>query len=121
MNAQQLPDPSLAWPLPMEAVEMIAECEQGPGGGCALVAYRCPAGVWTCGWGETAGVGPKTRWTKEFADARFCDSLHERVNAVRAVVTVESSENEIAAMTALPEPVMVSPLLVMVAAELTAV
>lgn len=101
LTAQQLPDPSLPWPIPMEGVALIAEAEQGPGGGVALVAYKCPAGVWTCGWGETAGVGPKTRWTKAFADQRFCDSLAERAEAVKAMVTVDTSDNELAALVSL--------------------
>ena len=24
--------------------------------GCRLHAYKCPAGIWTIGWGHTAGV-----------------------------------------------------------------
>jgi lysozyme len=36
---------------------------------CKLKAYKCPAGVWTCGWGATgAGIGPDTVWTQEVAD-----------------------------------------------------
>lgn len=101
MNASQLPAPNLPWPISMEGVGMIAEYEQGPRGGVALQAYRCPAGVWTCGWGETDGVGPNTRWTKAYADQRFCDSLGERVAAVRAMVTVQTTSNEMAALVSL--------------------
>lgn len=97
----QLPEPDLPWPITMAGVALIAEAEQGPGGGVALAAYKCPASVWTCGWGETAGVGPKTRWTKAFADQRFCDSLAERAEAVRAMVTVETTDNQLAAMVSL--------------------
>lgn len=101
LKAQQLPDPSLPWPITMDGVAMIAEYEQGPGGGVALRAYRCPAGVWTCGWGETDGVGPETRWTKAYADQRFCDSLGERVAAVRAMVTMPTTAHELAALVSL--------------------
>ncbi len=48
--------PDLGWPIPAEAVRLIVEKEQGPGGGVALKAYLCPAGVWTIGWGRTRGV-----------------------------------------------------------------
>jgi lysozyme len=96
LNSQQLPDPSLPWPIPMAGVALIAESE-----GCSLTAYKCPAGVFTCGWGETAGVGPKTKWTKAYADQRFCDSLSERTEAVRAMVTVETSDNQLAALVSL--------------------
>lgn len=36
--------------------DLIASFEQGPGGGPALVAYLCPAGIWTIGYGHTKGV-----------------------------------------------------------------
>jgi lysozyme len=37
--------------------------------GCRLGAYQDVAGVWTIGWGETAGVQPGQVWTREQADA----------------------------------------------------
>lgn len=40
--------------------------------GCRLTAYRCPAGVWTCGWGSTGkDVKQGTQWTQAYADARL--------------------------------------------------
>lgn len=36
--------------------------------GCKLTAYKCPAGVWTIGWGETLGVKEGDVWTQEQAD-----------------------------------------------------
>lgn len=36
--------------------------------GCRLAAYKCPAGVWTIGWGETRGVKEGDVWTQEQAD-----------------------------------------------------
>lgn len=38
-------------PIGREALEMI-KCFEG----CRLQAYKCPAGVWTIGYGHTAGV-----------------------------------------------------------------
>lgn len=99
MTTMQLPDPSLPWPICMAGVALIAEKEQGPGGGVALKAYRCPAGIWTAGWGETDGVGPKTVWTKAYADQRFCDSLGERAEAVQAICTVPPNASQLAALT----------------------
>lgn len=90
------PDPKLPWPLDYEhGVLPIAESES-----CLLAAYQCEAGVWTCGWGETDGVGPATRWTQEFADQRFCDSLHERAVAVKAACTVAPTPHQLAALVA---------------------
>ena len=70
------------------AIEMIKQFE-----GCRLSAYRCPAGVWTIGWGETLGVKEGDVWTQEQADAvlrrrigqfllatlRRCPQLHAEV------------------------------------------
>lgn len=40
--------------------------------GCRLVAYLCPAGVWTCGWGATGkDVVKGTVWTQQKADQRL--------------------------------------------------
>jgi lysozyme len=77
----------------MEAVALIAEAE-----GCRLRAYPCLAGRWTCGWGETDGVSATTAWTQAYADQRFCDSLGERVDAVRAACTTEPTENQLGAL-----------------------
>ena len=43
--------------------------------GCRLTAYKCPAGVWTIGWGETLGVKEGDAWTQEQAD----EALRRRV------------------------------------------
>lgn len=96
-----LPDPALPWPIPKEALAILADYEQGPDGGCALVAYRCPAGVWTIGWGETDGVRPGDRCTKEQADKWLLEDLEERVRAIRDLCTVEPSPNELGAFVLL--------------------
>lgn len=41
-------------------LELIAKYE-----GCRLEAYKCPAGVWTIGYGHTAGVAPGQRLSSE--------------------------------------------------------
>ena len=52
---------------PAELIALIQRFE-----GCRLAAYRCPAGIWTCGWGSTgADVTAATRWTQAQADARL--------------------------------------------------
>lgn len=49
------------------AFDIIKEFE-----GCKLVSYRCPAGVWTIGWGATGpGIGPGVEWSQAQADARL--------------------------------------------------
>lgn len=91
-----LPDRSLPWPIAWPGVELIATRE-----GCRLVAYRCPAGIWTCGWGETDGVTAATRWTQDYADRRFLDSLQERADAVLAACTMQPTPHQLAAMVSL--------------------
>lgn len=91
------PDPLLPWPIDYEAgVLEIAASE-----GCRLKAYRCPAGKWTCGWGETDGVGPTTVWTQAYADQRLCDSLQTWTAAVRDMCTVEPTAYQLAALVSL--------------------
>ena len=80
---KQLPYRGMAWPICWEAVELIALAE-----GCRLKAYKCPAGVWTCGWGATDGVDRHTRWTQAEADARLCEDIAARVGAVAALTKV---------------------------------
>jgi lysozyme len=59
--------------VPAALFELIQRFE-----GCRLKAYRCPAGVWTCGFGSTGpDVGPDTAWTLAQATARM------RVDAAR--------------------------------------
>lgn len=94
--ALPVPNQNLAWPIAWDAVKLIANKE-----GLRLKAYKCSAGKWTCGWGETDGVGPNTRWTKEYADQRFCDSLKERADAVRNLITRQTNENELGALVSL--------------------
>lgn len=91
-----LPDPALPWPIPLAAVALIAESE-----GLRLKAYRCPAGVWTIGWGETDGVKPGDACTKEQADRWLAEDLETRTHAVRALCTREPSPNELGALVSL--------------------
>lgn len=88
-----LPDPGLPWPILLEGVALIAQEE-----GLRLEAYQCQAGVWTIGWGETAGVQPGDTCTKEDADQRLCDGITERTDAVRDACKVPPSRHQLAAL-----------------------
>ena len=96
-----LPDPKLPWPIPLDAVRLIAEHEQGPSGGCALKAYQCPASVWTIGWGETEDVKRGDRCTKEQADTWLCEDLDGRAKEILAMCTETPLPNELGAMVSL--------------------
>lgn len=102
MRPTDYPDPALPWPIPMPAVALCAEKEQGPRGGVALKAYLCPAGHWTCGWGDREGVGPDTTWTKEEADRRLCDKLTKLTALVRlSCLEQQPTPNQLGAMVVL--------------------
>ena len=56
------PTPGADWLTPCRAI--VREFE-----GCRLEAYKCPAGVWTIGWGHTGpDVQPGLVWTQQQAD-----------------------------------------------------
>lgn len=94
--AAQLPDPSLPWPIPMEAVALIARAE-----GLRLHAYRCPAGVPTIGWGHTTGVRMGDTCTKAQADEWLLHDLESFARDVAFVCRRDPSRNELGAMTSL--------------------
>ena len=53
-----------------QGVSLIKQFE-----GCRLIAYKCPAGVWTIGYGHTAGVKEGDCITQETAEAYLRDDL----------------------------------------------
>jgi len=67
-----------------------------PDGGCK--AYRCPAGVWTCGWGCTEGVTANTRWTEAQATERLAAEIAKFETAVDQLVTVPLNQNQFDAL-----------------------
>lgn len=83
------------WPIPVEAVTLIARKE-----GCRLKAYRCIAGVPTIGWGETEGIRMGMVWTKQQADERFYQEICEFTAKV-AVLVDSHTPNQLGAMVSL--------------------
>lgn len=54
--------------------------------GLRLHAYRCPAGVLTCGYGSTGlDVRPDTIWTLDQAEARMRADAHNALSATFAL------------------------------------
>lgn len=99
----RLPDPKLPWPIPLAAVGIIAEREQGPRGGVALRTYKCPAGVYTIGWGETDAdkARPGATCTQEEADRWLLEDLQERTVQVKALLKVHAEPNQLGALVSL--------------------
>ena len=52
--------------------------------GQRLTAYRCPAGVWTIGYGHTSGVVPGMSITKEQAEELLRQDIETAENIVSA-------------------------------------
>ena len=42
--------------------------------GCKLEAYKCPAGIWTIGYGQTKGIKQGMKWTQQEADDNLLDT-----------------------------------------------
>jgi GH24 family phage-related lysozyme (muramidase) len=96
VSARPLPDKKLDWAIDWAGVELVADSET-----LCLRSYLCPAQVWTNGWGETAGVMPGMRWTKEYADARLQDSIASFARAVLELCTRAPTAYQLAAMVSL--------------------
>ena len=60
-----------------KGIELIKKYE-----GCRLTAYKCPAGVWTIGWGHTSGVYEGQVITQEEADNLFLEDVKVYSDAV---------------------------------------
>lgn len=81
-------------------VELIAKYE-----GCRLEAYKCPAGVWTIGYGHTAGVQPgHTLPSREAAKTLLKEDLKKYggyVNSCvkKGLITFPLNQNQFDALT----------------------
>ena len=53
--------------------------------GCKLKAYKCPAGIWTIGYGQTKGVKEGMVWTQQQADEDIIKTALQAFNeAIKA-------------------------------------
>lgn len=81
-------------------VELVAKYE-----GCRLEAYKCPAGVWTIGYGHTAGVKQgDTLPSKDRARAMLKEDLKQYGGYVnqcvkRGLITFPLNQNQFDALT----------------------
>ena len=66
--------------------------------GCELNAYKCPAGVWTIGYGHIKGVSEGMTITQEQAEEMLRDEMAEYEGYVNSLVTVELNQNQFDAM-----------------------
>jgi lysozyme len=74
--------------------------------GCKLKAYKCPAGVWTVGYGLTsrAGfieVGPDTTITQAEADWYLEQVIEKFLAEIKPAIIADINENQLGAFTSL--------------------
>lgn len=66
--------------------------------GCALKAYKCPAGIWTIGYGHTSGVKEGQTITQKEAEAFLKQDLLTFETHVSNLVTVTINQNQFDAL-----------------------
>jgi lysozyme len=74
-------------------VELIRHFE-----GCRFDAYLCPAGVWTIGYGHTAGVKEGDSIDQEAAEAFLIEDLETFEQAVTRLVEVPLTQQQFDAL-----------------------
>lgn len=80
-------------------VELIAKFE-----GCRLAAYKCPAGIWTIGYGHTAGVKPGDQISQEQAKSMLATDLKKYADYVNkyqmdGTISFALNQNQFDALT----------------------
>lgn len=76
-----------------EGLELVKSFE-----GCKLVAYKCPAGVWTIGYGHTAGVYEGQVITKAQAENMLKSDMSKYEKYVSDNVKIQLNENQFSAL-----------------------
>lgn len=83
-----------------DAIGLLKHFEQGPDGGFAPVAYRCPAGKQTIGWGHV--IKPGERFAQPISEAEatrlLAADLGRFWRGVGAIVTVPLTQSMVDAL-----------------------
>ena len=79
--------------ISQEGVNLIKHFE-----GCRLEAYKCPAGVWTVGYGHTKGVKEGDAIEQEAAEAFLIEDLESFEQAVTRLVEVPLTQQQFDAL-----------------------
>ena len=66
-----------------------------------LEAYLCPAGVWTIGWGHTAGVEPGMRITEQHAEELLGLDIQEVERSLASVIHAPLTQGQNDALVSL--------------------
>ena len=76
-----------------EGINLIKKFE-----GCRLTAYKCPAGVWTIGYGHTDDVKKGQKITKAKAEEYLKNDLIKYEKGVERLVKVKLNQNQFNAL-----------------------
>ncbi len=76
-----------------KGIELIKRFE-----GCRLKAYKCPAGVWTIGYGHTNNVRPDDTITQEEAEELLKRDLKVHEDNVKRLVKVPLTQGQFDAL-----------------------
>src|SRR5512142_1052954 len=74
-------------------LDLVKQCE-----GLRTEAYRCPAGVWTIGYGHTHGVVPDMKVTADEAEDLLRKDLLEAGEQVERSVRAPLTDNQFSAL-----------------------
>jgi len=77
----------------LEGINLIKHFE-----GCELEAYKCPAGVWTIGYGHIKGVQQGDVITEQEADNMLVEELEEYENYIHNLVNCPLNQNQFDAL-----------------------
>ena len=77
----------------LEGINLIKHFE-----GCELEAYKCPAGVWTIGYGHIKGVQEGDVITEQQADDMLVEELEEYENYIHNLVNCPLNQNQFDAL-----------------------
>lgn len=69
--------------IPIDVYDLVKRYE-----GLKLKAYKCPAGIWTIGYGHTKGVKPNDEITNTAAEKLLVQDLEEAAKSVDSLVKV---------------------------------
>jgi len=69
--------------------------------GCNLTAYKDGGGVWTIGYGHTAGAKEGLVWTQEQAEAALTTDLQNAAMGLFGVIKAKLSDRQMAALISL--------------------
>lgn len=83
----------MAMTLGINGINLIKKFE-----GLKLTAYKCPSGVWTIGWGHTAGVKEGDVITQEQAEQLFLKDMKIYESHVNKLVAHKLNQNQFDAL-----------------------